>query len=537
MTGTGRASLLLAGLFAGHAGAACALEVDRIEILSRLGEPLRAEIPVSATAEELQTLQAQLAVPVTFARIGLARPSGVVADLRFAVVRDARGGAVIRVTSAQPVEEDFLTFLVQIDSGGERMVREYSVALAAADSLPAALPPPIRSAAMAGPDRIVRESEVAATQTTVGEGVAIPLAGSDARAGAVAMPPAPVAPIPLASTTAAPLRVPVPESAPKTPAAVKPAARPAPSPVAAASPVAHVAPAHPKPAPVTASASTSPAAGESVGVRSGDTLTGIASGLDRGDHTLDQMMLALVRANPQAFARGNINLLRRGAVLRVPSADALSRSDAAQAAVMVAEQIRQGRDGDMPAMHPASLTGEPSATDAAPAEAKRVLPPRLQIAPPSIESVATAFGASQSGLATAGEGRELRPETPADAPGQAAPVVQIEEMQARIVELESLQRDQQALIALQESALAAGPRSGDVRWGWIAAALAAVFALGWGLARWRLARRSVQAVSVQERAQEAATTRTSASSPNRIARQQAHPPTWHGEPSGNSEST
>lgn len=537
MTDTWKASLLLAGLFTGHSGAAYALEVDRIEILSRLGEPLRAEIPVSATADELQTLQAQLAAPVTFARIGLPRPQGIVANLRFAVMRDARGGAVIRVTSAQPVEEDFLTFLVQIDWGGERLVREYSVALAAADSLPAALPAPIRSAASAGADRIVREPEVAVTRATVSEGVAIPLTGSAESAGVMAAMPAPVAPIPLASTPAAPLRVAAPEPAPKIAATVKPAARPAPSPVAAAAAVAQAVPAPSKPAPAIASASTLPAAGASIRVRSGDTLTGIASGLDRSGHTLDQMMLALLRANPQAFARGNINLLRRGTVLRVPSTDAMSRSDAARAAAVVAEQIRQWRDGDMPAMHPAALADVPTATDAKPVEAKRGAPPRLQITPPSIESVATAFGTSQSGIAAVGEGRELRPEAQADAVGQAAPVVQIEEMQVRIAELEALQRDQQKLITLQESALAARSRSGTARWGWIAAALAAVFALGWGLARWRTARRSARAVAVPGHAEDATATRASASPPDRGAGQHAHPPTWHGEPSRNPEST
>lgn len=407
-TGTVR-TLLAAALLAGHINAAQALDIDRIEIRSRLGEPLRAEIPIAGTAEELQALQAQLAAPVTFARIGLPRPQGVVADLRFAVVRAPGGGAVIRVSSAMPVEEDFLTFLIQLDWGGGRMVREYSVALAADDSM-AAPPPPVQSAMAAPANQIVRAPDAAAMELPVEEAAPVPLADS-----AAASPPA-VGPIPLAS--AAPTRtagVPplsAPEPAPKAPLTPIPAAKQKPTLAK-------------KPAPV-------PTTAESVPVKAGDTLIGIASRMDRGDHTLDQMMLALLRANPDAFARGNINLLRRGVVLHIPPAGALPRYDAAQAAAVVAEQIRQWRDGGMPAMHPAAFADETPlpATRTAPAETPRVAPPRLEIAPPAAEIVATSFVATQSGIASAGTGRELRPEASLDVARQVAPAVQVEQMQA-----------------------------------------------------------------------------------------------------------
>jgi pilus assembly protein FimV len=491
-------TLLAAALLAGHINAAQALDIDRIKIRSRLGEPLRAEIPVAGTAEELQALQAQLAAPVTFARIGLPRPQGVVADLRFAVVRDGRGGAVIRVSSAMPVEEDFLTFLIQLDSGGGRMVREYSVALAAEDSLAAPVPPPVQSAVAAPSDQIVRVPDAAAVGLLVEEVAPVPLAGS------AASPPA-VAPIPLAA--AAPKRTDgVPPRASK--AAAKSAARPAPMPAATPAPkptpaadpvpVARTAPAPSKPAPAAIPPAT-PATAESIPVEAGDTLTAIASRLDRSDHTLDQMMLALLRANPDAFARGNINLLRRGVVLRMPPAEALSRYDAARAAAVVAEQTRQWRDGEMPAMHPAVLADEAPqpATRTMPAEAPWVAPPRLEIAPPAAEIVATSFVATQSGIASAGTGRELRPGTSMDAARQVAPAVQVEQMQAHIAELEALQRDQQKLIALQNSALAVRGQTGGWSWAWLAA-LAAVFASGWALARWRTGKRLARVAASAE---------------------------------------
>ena len=52
-------------------------------------------------------------------------------------------------------------------------------------------------------------------------------------------------------------------------------------------------------------------------VSSGETLSGIAVQVARNGATMNQMMMALFRANPQAFG-GNINTLHSGAILRIP---------------------------------------------------------------------------------------------------------------------------------------------------------------------------------------------------------------------------
>ena len=70
-----------------------------------------------------------------------------------------------------------------------------------------------------------------------------------------------------------------------------------------------------------AESSGSPA---TVQVAKGDTLTKIARSLHADTQAnIDQTMIALYRANPEAFG-GNINILRRGAVLRVPGADEIA---------------------------------------------------------------------------------------------------------------------------------------------------------------------------------------------------------------------
>ena len=110
--------LLLAGLLLAVAGPVLALGLGRIEVRSQQGQPLLAEIPiVSSDPAELRALQARLASPETFARIGLEPPQGLVSDLQFSVALDPRGRPVIRVTSASPVTQESLTFLVEVDWG------------------------------------------------------------------------------------------------------------------------------------------------------------------------------------------------------------------------------------------------------------------------------------------------------------------------------------------------------------------------------------------------------------------------------------
>jgi pilus assembly protein FimV len=121
-------------------------------------------------------------------------------------------------------------------------------------------------------------------------------------------------------------------AAPVTAATVAPARRAAP---AAPPPVADRAPAAAShSAASSAPESAVPLSGSTYRVGPGDTLTKIARSLRANmpvkPADIDQTMLAVYRANPDAFG-GNINILRRGAVLRVPGADevaALNQSEA-----------------------------------------------------------------------------------------------------------------------------------------------------------------------------------------------------------------
>ncbi len=123
----------------------------------------------------------------------------------------------------------------------------------------------------------------------------------------------------------------------------------APAPVAA--PRAEAAPVAATPPPASAAAgetagpqSGPPAeSGSEYRVERGDTLYKIAGSLASGDRSAAQrMMIGLYRANPDAF-RGNINVLRAGAILRVPTADELSAIGAGEATAEVNRQVAEWR--------------------------------------------------------------------------------------------------------------------------------------------------------------------------------------------------
>ena len=117
-------------------------------------------------------------------------------------------------------------------------------------------------------------------------------------------------------------------AAPQISAPPQPAARA--SAVVAARPVA---PARLAPSPAADSA-------DSVSVKAGDTAGRIASAHRPRDISLDQMLVALLRANPDAFIGGNVNRLKAGAVLQLPDAAQAGATPAAEARQTIAAQSR-----------------------------------------------------------------------------------------------------------------------------------------------------------------------------------------------------
>lgn len=118
-------------------------------------------------------------------------------------------------------------------------------------------------------------------------------------------------------------------------------ATPAPA-VAPAATVRSAAPA--SAAPLVAKADSKDAS--KVTVKNGDTATRIAVRTKSSDVSLDQMLVALLRANPDAFTKGNLNRLRAGAVLDLPNSEqakSISTMEATQTVVAQSKDFNEYR--------------------------------------------------------------------------------------------------------------------------------------------------------------------------------------------------
>ncbi|AXY40771.1 FimV/HubP family polar landmark protein [Halomonas sp. JS92-SW72] len=167
-------------------------------------------------------------------------------------------------------------------------------------------------------------------------------------------------------------------------------------------------------APAVRPAAAPAGSGDPTWVRSGDTLWAVAGRLrpDSGI-SMNQMMVALVEANPEVFPSGNINAMRAGFSLVVPSRERIAARSGAEADRIVAEMTRAwaNRGGGAPARVAlgGATSGEPVAVAAAaaspPPEAAPAVEPPADAAEPAAEVVQPAE--EQAPAASAEE-----PETP-----------------------------------------------------------------------------------------------------------------------------
>ncbi len=240
-----------------------ALGLGRITVLSALGEPLRAEIDIpQITADEAASLKTSVAPPSAFRAAGV-EYNQALANLQFSLQQRADGRPYLRLSSDRAVSEPFVDLILEANWSSGRIVRDYTLLFD---------PPGMRQAAPAAPVS------------------------------------AQVPDTPLPATAPAP-----------QPATAQRSARPsqvAPAPVPAANRRAPVA------APAQAAA-PSPA-GKQIKVQSGDTAGKIAATYKPSEVSLDQMLVALLRANPDAFINGNVNRIKAGALLELPSAEQAS---------------------------------------------------------------------------------------------------------------------------------------------------------------------------------------------------------------------
>jgi pilus assembly protein FimV len=262
-----------------------ALGLGEIHLNSSLNEPMNAEIDLLAAApEELTALRASLATRESFTRYGIDRPP-FLSTLTFKVGKSKDGRDVLLVRSTDSIPEPFVTFLVEVNWARGRLMREYTVLL----------DPPLYS-----PGERASSSAPVSGPTTFAPSTPTATASAPSRA---ASRPAP------AATTPTP-------SAPRRAAAARSDSSSSPSDTASA---------------------------DGYRVAPGDTLTKIVRSLRSGSAAdMDQSMIAVYRANPAAFG-GNINILKRGAVLRMPGADEIAALNQSEAMSEVHRQMESWR--------------------------------------------------------------------------------------------------------------------------------------------------------------------------------------------------
>ncbi len=351
---------------------ASALGLGDISLNSGLNQPFSAEIPVTSYEEsDLKDLKVSLASTATFDRYGLDLPL-FLQDFEFAVAQSASGKPVVRVSSLRPVSEPFVTLLLDIKWSSGRLLREYTVLL----DPPLFESEPVQSGvatpAMTPADTMVAESSSSGEVTRS-------------------------APPPVSAPTAAPAPAPAPASLQGSQAIAE----------------------------TPASAAVTPSGDYAVQRR--DTLWSIANRV-RGstDLTVNQVMLALYRANPEAFL-GNINRLKAGAILRVPERSQLGELTPGEATAAVREQN--------------AAVNQPAGAQAT------AKPARLTLVAPDGDGEGDAASADAPVSGTTSD-----VESALDA---AARSVESEQMRGRIAELEGELSESQRLIEARSAELAA----------------------------------------------------------------------------------
>ena len=253
-----------------------ALALGRVTVQSALGEALRAEIDIA----EINAEEAgSLRVGIASAEAFKAAGleySPTVVGLQITLQKRKDGRSFLRLSSPRPVTEPFVDLVVEANWASGRVVRDYTMLFD---------PPNLRQSSSAG--------------------------------------------------TAPSISNVPPQSMSRPPAASASESKPGPS-----APAIRPVPMAKTPRPKVEAASKQAGDAQQVTVKVGDTAGKIASQNKPSGVSLDQMLVALLKSNPEAFVNGNINRLRSGAVLDLPGEEAAGATPAGQASQTIIAQSK-----------------------------------------------------------------------------------------------------------------------------------------------------------------------------------------------------
>ena len=267
-----RNSLIGSGFFL--AAQALALQVNQAVLISRIGEPLQLEFLVTDVSEsEEKSLKINLADILVYQSTQIKRVAGL-DDIKFEFTKQSEGKYKVRASGTQPITDERADLIVDFDwATGRRFINI---------GLNLQTPPVSTTATPAAP----------ATDTQAEQPVTSPAPPASQPEQAA------IAPTPSSEKTA----VPSPEQTT---------------------------------APAAASTDTDSAVSQStasqVQVQQGDTAGKLLQGLATREISLDQLLLAMLHNNPDAFVASNVNRLKAGALVTLPTADEAATFDRQQA--------------------------------------------------------------------------------------------------------------------------------------------------------------------------------------------------------------
>ncbi len=248
--------------------AAYSAGLGKLYVNSGLGEPLKADIELlSVTAEELSSLVASIASEDAYASQGITR-LGIHNNIQVEIAKKADGSAILKLRSNQPISEPYLDVLIQVDWATGRLQREYTVLL----------DPPGYKQAVDSSDAILASPPAVNTTASSSAGASSNVNGAQ----------------------------PSIKKSKKQARIVSVAIEPSEKEVVSDS-------------------------GQDLTTKRGDTLSSVAKDLQIEGVSLDQMLVGLYENNKAAFTSGNINRLKVGQIIKVPSKESLTSIDAQEA--------------------------------------------------------------------------------------------------------------------------------------------------------------------------------------------------------------
>jgi pilus assembly protein FimV len=292
---------------------AYALGIGKLTMHSALDEPLNATIELTAaTATELQSLEVSLGSAGVFNMAGIDR-SEQLKSISFTLVKE-NGKDLIRLETEQPFRDPFLHFIINAAWANGSMLREYT-ALLDPPSYVSGPPARIQAPAVAKPVEVQQPAEATVVAKTEQAPVAKP---------AVAAPSAPTGTV---ERKLGPTDIGADEGL---------------------------------------SYSDMRPGGTYGPVKNGETMWTIAEEVKAGSSmAVAQVIMAIFKQNPDAFMENNINLIRAGQTLQIPSEGEItstSRSVAEQELRVQMEEWQQYRDN----LSSTSRVAEAEITDASP---------------------------------------------------------------------------------------------------------------------------------------------------------------------------